>query len=654
VPEDGREDTTLFLRGLRAYRTQDWSKAISHLENFITAHPKARHTERAYFLLAKSYDELHSDAQSAQFEKTKRHYEDAVNRFPDSIYAPDALLAIGNLCLETKNYNEALGYFNLILKRHQDSAAAMRALMQKVKILVVKKRTNDARSILKHVIREYPGTSEETEAKLQLAKILHDTHSFRKSLDLLSELQRTNPENIELYPEIFLYLGYNHDQLGDRISARENLLRFYNSCPDRETNHLILTKIADTYIDEGATEDAVKFYQLVLERYPGTEGAVISEIRLAEQQEQGNLVIKRGIASPTNIIGRVIRFPKEIYEDIVNNLLDKDEESPLAEFALLKLAILYQKDRDYEKSLMALKELLKKYPWTSLREESKHTLRSTLDAILREEMKRKRYVNIINTYQREKELFFIINAPGPFLTVARASVQLKLLDTATEMYEKVDTLLAEEEKPPDLLFFISRDLIEESAPEAALARLNLLTHAYPNDDHAPLAYELKGKILYEQKKFQEAAAMFSSALNYRLRRCKRTRILTDKARALMEAKLTEKALEATKEADKSKALCDGSDPHLYQDIGELYFYLGLPEPALAVFNRALEIEKDDEKKFYLNLKIARCFKALSKNEDYLALYNQISNLDDPFWSNLAEERINEITFESEIMQRHNE
>jgi len=50
----------------------------------------------------------------------------------------------------------------------------------------------------------------------------------------------------------------------------------------------------------------------------------------------------------------------------------------------------------------------------------------------------------------------------------------------------------------------------------------------------------------------------------------------------------------------------------------------------------------------LKLKIAQCYRLLNKREDYLELYNQISGLNDPFWSNIAKERIEELNFNTEI------
>ncbi len=646
--DDGQDDTAFFLKGLNAYRAQNWSEAAENLNHLIKTYPVGRYTERGYFLLAKSYEQLYSQSISAHFTEIKTHYEDAINRFPTSIYVPDALIAIGNLCLKIKNYYEALAYYNLVVKKYKDSTAALRALMQKVKLFILKKKRKEALSILEYVVCRYRGSPGETKAKIEMSKIYYEINSFRKSINILSGLLITDPENIYQHPEISKYLGYNYYQLGDNVKARENLFRFYNSWPDKKTSHLILAKIADTYRDEGLMKDAVKFYQLVIERHPETEGALISLIRLAEQQEEGALEIKKGIASHVKIIGKEVGVPRQIYTDVLNYLLKKDKENPLVQLALLKLALIHQKEKDYDKSLKALKELFEKYPRTSLKKECKHALNNTFEAMLKEKMKGKRYINIINIYQREKDLFSMINSPDPFLIIARCSLNLNLQDMATEMFKMADSLLPDEEKPADLLFYVGSDLFKKEKLGKALSRLNLLINNYPTDKNTPYAYKLKGRILFKQKRYQQAVEMFSSALRYHLRACDRARIFADKARALTAYNSNEKAMESTREADRLKRDCYIRYPPIYKEIGDLYLKLGYPKEALSIFNNALEMEKEEENKILLKLKIAQCYRLLDKKKDYLALYNEISSLNDPFWSNLAKERIAEIEFNREI------
>jgi TolA-binding protein len=649
--DDGQDDTACFLEGLNAYKAQNWSGAIEKFNHLIKIYTSGRYTERAYFLLAKSYGQLYSDSIHIHFNDNKAHYEDAINKFPKSIYAPGALLAIGNLCFEIKYYTEALGYYNLVFKKDKTSPLAVSAMIRKARIFRLRKWRKKALSILKNVVSRDPDISQRTEAKIEMSKIMYEMNTFHRSLDILSDLRATNPQSIYEYPEISLYLGYNYQQLGNGVRSRENLFRFYNSCPDREMNHLILTKIGDTYRDEGLIEDAVKIYLLVLERYPDTEGSLISIIRLAEQQEEGNLNTETIAALSPIKTGKDIGKPKGIYEDIINNPPDKDKEYPLTQLALLKIAVIHQKEKDYDKSLNALKKLLKDYPRASLGREVKYILQKTIELILTKEMKNERYVSVINAYEREKELFLIIDSPEAFVTVARACIHLNLEDMATEMFIKADPLLQEKEKPPDLLFYLSRSLSEKERLTSALVRLELLINSYPSDKYAKCAYQLKGSILLRQNSHAQAAAMFSFALKYPLTRCERTILLIEKAEALAKCNFNEKALKAIREADSLKGDCDSSYHHIYQEIGDLYLNLGYPKDAAVIFNQAIEIANEKTTKIPLKLKVASCYWLLNKKEDSLALYNQISSLNDPFWSNLAKERIEEINFSRENIKK---
>ncbi|MBW1715331.1 MAG: tetratricopeptide repeat protein [Deltaproteobacteria bacterium] len=646
--DDGQDDTALFAKSVDAYRSQNWPSAVEGLTHLIETYPDGRYTERASFLLAKSYEHLYSGSLSGHFIELEGYYQDVVSRFPDSVYVPEALFAMGNLCSRVKNYYEAVAYYNMIGKNYKDSAVALPALINKAGVLRLKKKRREALSILQFVVDHYPGTPEETEAKIEISKILYEIKGFRKSLNILFELRAANSENIYRYPQISLYFGNNYYQLGDGVKARENLYRFYNSCPDEEMNHLVLTKIADTYRDEGLLGDAAKIYQLVLTRYPEKEGALISLIRLAEQQQEGELKIKRGITSPAVRIGTEIEAPAKIYEDVLNTILTKDEKNPLAQLALLRLATLYHKRKDYDKSLETLKRLLKNYPLTRLREQTKGALRKTLEDMLSKKMRTRDYTNIIDIYCKEKNLFLLVKSPDAFLTLARASAKLNLTSLATEMFGRADTLLTDEEKPADLLFCLGGDEFRKDKLNRALSRLNLLTEHYPHDKNAPLAYQLKGRILIKQKRYIPAVRIFSAALGYRLKACDRARILAERARALAELKRREEALKATQEADRAKGNCYIDYYNIYKEIGDLYLDLGSAREALAAFNGALEKEKKDENKILLKLKIAQCYRLLNQKKDCLSIYNEIVSLNDPFWSNLARENIEEINFESEF------
>jgi len=121
VQDDGKEDTSIYLKCLDAYKTKEWEDVVQNLTLYIKKYPNGRYTEKAYFLLAKSFDRLNTKSASAKYKEIKDHYEDAISRFPTSEYVPDAVFSIGNLYFNIKNYYEALGYYGLVLKKDKDS-----------------------------------------------------------------------------------------------------------------------------------------------------------------------------------------------------------------------------------------------------------------------------------------------------------------------------------------------------------------------------------------------------------------------------------------------------------------------------------------------------------------------------------------------------
>jgi tetratricopeptide (TPR) repeat protein len=107
-------------------------------------------------------------------------------------------------------------------------------------------------------------------------------------------------------------------------------------------------------------------------------------------------------------------------------------------------------------------------------------------------------------------------------------------------------------------------------------------------------------------------------------------------------------LEEIKKAADFKTDCALAYPNVLHDLGDLYFKIGEPKTALSLFTQALQLEVGGENKIRLQLMIAQCYKALNMQEDYLALYDQILVTNDPFWSRLAKEKIEEINFSPEV------
>lgn len=649
-PDDGQKDTALFIESLNAMSSEDWTLAAEKFKQLIAIYPSTRHAERAHFLLAEASDRSFPEADAGMFNKILRNYEQAIYHYPSSIYMPEAFLGIGHLYSRHKNFHEALGYYNLVLKNNPDSVYYLKALVQKTKILLLRKKREAALALLPHLeaaLSKYPDISELCPEKIEMARIFYETNSFHKSLKILMALASSNSANRYVYPDISLYLGSNYYQLGDYATARQHLMRFYNMCPGREISHLVLAQIGDTYREAGQNKEAVKFYEKVLERYPDSEGASISMIRMAEQQEAGALPVHLGIQAPVKLIGHDIGLPRDIYKQVAHKLVYQDSKNPLLQLALVKLAVLYQKEKDYRKSLNAVKELLKNNPWASLQKEIKEALYKLVETILEAEAKAGNFGKVIEIYQQEKKLFNRIKSPVVLLVVARSLRELGLEAAAIEMFEKADRQFQAYDRPPDLLLTLSDELFKNGAYESALKRIDYLLENHPNDKNAVKARQLKGEIFLKNKLYLEAAQLFSEVLNRPISRCEKVRIIVKRAKALQKADFRQSAFASLEGIDSFLNACPEKSG-MYQEIGGLYKKLGYLAEAVPLLKNAITSCIDEQENFSLTFQLAQCYSQLGRRQEATALYRQIEAGENPFWSNLAKEKIEEIEFEKII------
>lgn len=627
----------LFGRARRAFRDRRWNDAVKGFKTLLEDYPAAEFAERAGFLLAAAYDELHSKDRGGNLVRIRSQYEDVIGRFPESKYVSSALLAIGNLLSETENHPEALGYYNFVIQRDDDDYAVLQAYMKKGKILRSAKKPQKALAAFKYVAARYPGTSSAVLVRLEISKILYDLNAFQESSDLLRDLRREGRENLYRHPEILQYLGYNFFQLGEYETAREHLLRFYNTCPDRQTSNLVLTKAADTYLEEGRVRPAAKLYMTVIDRFSGEEGVVISLIRLAELQEKYGLK-KEEIEAPFDSLNiKAVGAPQEIYRHLLEDFDQELQGGPLLQLALFKLGDLYREKGEYQKSLAVLKKLLLEYPATQLRDESKQALNESLGGILKELSNKKQFREIIEIYRREKKLVALLGSAEVYLPAARAFVQLGFEDAATLIYKQCDSIQAKQEKPSDLVLNVSRDLIKSEKSEEALEELNFLLANGPSPGDAFEAYRLKGRAFLRQGRFGRAIAVFSRALDYETANCARIAVSMDMAEALLADKQTARALKAIDRGNALRPQCRGAKRQNHRRMARLYLQTDKPAKALSVLKDALKVKQEENKTTGLELMIGECYEALGEYDSALDAYRDVVKQKKPFWSKVARE-----------------
>jgi tetratricopeptide (TPR) repeat protein len=642
--QDKEEDTALFSKGVRAFKTKEWKEAIESFSAVADRFPNTRYSEKAAFLLAQSFDERHRPSASKYFSEIKSAYENAISRYPNSPYLAEAFVALGDLCTRVENHSEALGYFSLSARLGKNSTPAQEAVIKKARVLSLKKRGEEALAVLGSLLEQ---GSEDLEVRLEFAKVLYETQSYQKSLALLNDLDSAHERNRYEYPQIALYSGLNHFQLGEYGKAREKLYWYYNTSPEKEGSDLILATIGDSYRNDGFIDSASKVYQLLPEFFPGREGSFVGLMRLADQQEKGEISPAPRTGPDTEKIEKPLPAPKEIYEEVIRSLGEK-EENALAFHAVIKLAAIHEKENDFEKSVALLRELEGKQIPSELRHELKGALKRVLEGLIEQKLEQERFSEVVEYYLREEALFALLESPKLFMAVGRAMNHLRLESAATSLFRKADPLLSIRAKPSDLLYALGMDLFRQGKMGEAMEKIRPLWDRKPMDEYTARACQLSGKIFLQQKNPPRALEMFSQALNQAPDPCLRIEIYTDKAKALIETKSKEEALKALAEAERHKEKCTAGMSDPFKALGEVYLELGRPDEAAANLQEALSKGAEGEEATAVKFMLARCYESLAREEDSFNVYREIQAGNDVFWSNLARERVEEVKFGRDI------
>ena len=638
--DDGRPDTRQLIAGITAMGKGDWPQALDVLRRLLAETATGRYAEQAHFLLARALDRTNPAPDAKGFNRIVDAYRAAIRQFPDSPFAPQALIHLGDLHLQRQYDNEALGYYNLVLNQADDLLVPTQALARKARILHRKGRRAELLTILPVLserVAKLPPGPEVDAISIELAKLYYDINGFHRSLDILAALVKRDEDLVYQHPEIPLYMGYNRFQLGEFAPARQRFFFYHNCFPGSADNHLVLAQIGDSYREEGLLAAAGKIYRLVTERYPKTEGAYISMLRLAEMLE--NETEANGGGSK----------PRILYQNIIFQLQEEDPANPLIQLAMLKLSFFHQRRGDHLECMNTVQMLLTSYPWVTLAEEIRNGLRQLMIAMLEDDMEAGRYDRVYQFYRSENDLFLKMKSPQALLVVARALIQLGLEEAAIGIYRMAERLLSDHDEPPDLIFYTARDCYQQKQYQTAIKKIDQLSVEFPDHAMTLQGLCLKSDILHRQERFDEAARVSGSLLDGPLDACGKVHVLVAQVQALMAAKRPLAAYGALTHSEAVLAACEAPGIDAYLQVGDLYLDLEQPWEAEDYYEKAESLAKDTDEKNRLVYKRAMCRVAAGRRPEALALLQRLMESGEGFWPKLAGEAAAQMEFEGTLL-----
>lgn len=685
------DDAKLYAQAVAGFQAGRWQDAIRILGELIQEYPETSYSEKAHFLAAKAQHRLLANQRSERVGQIARHYQKAINKYPKSLFAADAIISMAGCYMELGRYAEAFANYGLVDKASANQWAVAEAFYQKNRINAVTKKYEKAMEGFEQIRRMYPGTQFDRQASIELAKVLFELRLFQRSLEILMAKLATSPDEVLKNPDILVYLGHNYYEQDQPDIALNYYERALNYFPEQDSKDILWARVADIYREQGAEQKAYRVYDYITRKYPKGEGAVISWLRIAAFKEKREVTpISNKKDEDSDIV--ISESSSEIY----SRLIQDHAENPMARIAKLRLGLSKEKKGDYEGSLTTFKEMLStpsklslrteinaaiqhvmleqgrsyakkgkhdecvkllqlflsKYPGTELRSEVLFELEKSLVALF-DQHEQSGHVELIGGfYEQMNRSLPLKDMPAVLVRVGRAYQGMQVHKKAIAVFLEAQKAMAYENQPPELLLGLGVSAMEAKDFPQAETALKSFIQRYPSHNETPTTHFLLGQIFMVQRRYAEALRSFESAVAAQ----PASRFSIEVLVAIGEAH------EGLGEHDKNKVFWERTVLRLsgvkglqpadlflaYQKLGECYVKLKELSKAATAFEKALSLGVNGADVYSLQFRLAQCYQALELSNKAEDILNRIISSGDQFWSQAARTRMDELKMNSSL------
>ncbi len=174
------------MEGYAQYQALDYDNAISTFNQFIELHPGNAEVSYAYYLRALcSYERIVDVRRDQGYARdAMKGFQEVISRFPDSVYAKDAVLKIalindhlagaemevGRWYMTQKLYIAAIGRFRTVIDKYQSTSHVPEALERLVECYIALGITNEAKATAAVLGYNFPGSDWYADAYRLLVK----------------------------------------------------------------------------------------------------------------------------------------------------------------------------------------------------------------------------------------------------------------------------------------------------------------------------------------------------------------------------------------------------------------------------------------------------------------------------------------------------
>ncbi len=437
---------------LAGFQSGRYDNAISDCEEIINSRAAGGLAERASFLLADCYFEIHKPTLDADFLAVLDAYQRAIQKYPRSAEVPKAYLQLGLIHQEADYSYEASAYFNIVIKSYGNSPYVAQAHLCLGKLHLARNETAKARQEFETVLSAFPQSKAGEETYLGLAGLSIQEGRYEQAAGYLENLQAMRPDVYRSWPIFLFYRGQVRMAAAHYADARTDFLSYANLTPRHEKDHLAAYAAAEAYEKEGRMAEALRLYRYVSQVYPQSEGAACARYRLVERIERP---------------GRVIRAGSPLDSEPYLSVLEKSSGTPVAEEAMARLIVRYYETGKAAESIDWLTRFVATYPRSEYTAQVTSAGAGAFLQRARDLSSRKAFKDIVQLYEENKRLVEQIRNGAFFHCLASAFRDLFLYDHAAYFYYRANEIGVEGEDGLRLLAAL--EAAKTAAPETQAA-----------------------------------------------------------------------------------------------------------------------------------------------------------------------------------------
>lgn len=390
-PEGPNFEETL-LSGRAALANEDYENALEVFTG-LKQHanlPKDMVEEVLYYHAEALYA-VHRQTLRENYSRILNAYTEAMNNNLESARVPEALFKLGLLNLKVDNPRETEAYFNILKRKYPDDERVPLTNYYWGEYYFERNDFQRAADEFQYIVQKFPDNRFVREASVGLARSLHNLGYAEQAQEIVDYIEKRWPRYYVQFPPLLRLFGDVKYKAGMKDQAKLHYWTYYNLDPDGEDADIVLARLGDIYLDFDDTKTARELYEMTMERFPNREGALIAQMRLAEQ----GIHDAPTIADMFSVFDRPYTLqPVQVYERIVKEF----PNSELAPLAQVKLAMWHLWNKRYRESLEATQAFREKFPGNALMDNVKTVAMQAYSSLVLQDLREENYRSVVNLW----------------------------------------------------------------------------------------------------------------------------------------------------------------------------------------------------------------------------------------------------------------